>query len=192
MTEQDVHNKNTKTLLIIFGVVFGMVALAFASVPLYNIFCRVTGFGGTTQVSQALPDRVLDREMTVRFTTGVNAKLPWTFEAEMSEVKLKIGQDALINFVARNNGDQPMAGTAIYNVTPLKVGKYFQKTQCFCFDYQIIKPGEKINMPVVFFIDPSIDEDPNMEDISTITLSYTFFKADSRELDEAMETFYNQ
>ncbi len=191
MDNKDIHDKNTRTLLIVFGAVFFMVGLAFASVPLYDLFCRVTGFGGTTQLSSTLPDTILDRKITVKFNTDVNKKLPWDFESETSEITLNVGQDALVNFVATNNGDTPVAGTAVYNVTPLKAGKYFHKTQCFCFDYQILNPNQKMNMPVVFYVDPSMNDDPNMEDVTTITLSYSFFKSDSSELDQAMETFYN-
>ncbi len=191
MNNQNIHDKNTKILLTVFGVVFFMVGLAFASVPLYNLFCRVTGFGGTTQLSTQLPDTILDRKMTVNFTTSVNRRLPWDFEAENSSLTLNIGQDALVNFIAKNTSNTPVAGTAVYNVTPLKVGKYFHKTQCFCFDHQILQPNEKMNMPVVFYIDPAIANDPNLEDVTTITLSYNYFKSDSAELDEAMETFYN-
>lgn len=191
MTNKDIHDKNTRTLVIVFAVVFSMVGLAFASVPLYNLFCRVTGFGGTTQLSTTLPDTILDRKITVQFTTAVNRKLPWDFKSETPAITLNIGQDALINFTAENRGDEPVAGTAIYNVTPLKAGKYFHKTQCFCFDYQILKPGEKMNFPVVFYVDPAMNDDPNMEDVTTITLSYSFFKSDSSELDQAMETLYN-
>lgn len=189
--EKQKFDKNTKTLLIVFGVVFGMVALSFASVPLYNLFCRVTGFGGTTGISDSLPDQILDREITVQFTTDVNRKLPWTFTADQSDVTVKIGQDALVSFTAKNTGSEPVAGTAIYNVTPLKVGKYFNKTQCFCFDYQVLQPGQEMNMPVVFYIDPSIVEEPNLDEVKRITLSYSFFKSDSSELDQATETFYN-
>lgn len=192
MTNKETHDKNTRTLLVILGVVFMMVGLAFASVPLYNLFCSVTGFGGTTQLSTSLPDKILDRKMTVNFTTATNRKLPWDFEAETSSLTLHIGQDALINFVATNNDDTPTAGTAVYNITPLKAGKYFHKTQCFCFDYQILNPHQKMNMPVVFYIDPSIADDPNMEDVTTITLSYNFFKSESEELDKAMEKFYEE
>lgn len=194
MTDSDKkqeHDKNTKTLLTVFGVVFLMIGLAFASVPLYNIFCKVTGFAGTTQISTSLPDHILDRKITVRFTTAVNSKLPWTFKSEQPEVTMNIGQDALVSFVAHNEGAEPVAGTAIYNVTPAKVGKYFQKTQCFCFDYQILKPNETMHMPVVFYVDPSIADDPSLEDVKVITLSYSFFKTDTSELDEAMDVFYN-
>jgi len=190
--DKETHDKNTKVLLTVFGVAFFMIGMAFASVPLYNMFCRVTGFGGTTQLSTSLPDRILDRKVTVRFSTDVNRKLPWDFKSETSSITLNIGQDALINFVAKNNANTSVAGTAIYNVTPLKVGKYFHKTQCFCFDYQTLKPNEKMNMPVVFYIDPAIHDDPDMEDVTTITLSYSFFKASSSELETAMEQFANE
>jgi cytochrome c oxidase assembly protein subunit 11 len=191
MTNKDIHDKNTKTMLTVFAAVFFMIALSFASVPLYNLFCRVTGFGGTTQISTQLPETILDRKMTVRFNTDVNKNIPWKFNAEQDSITLNVGQDALINFKAMNNGDKPVAGTAVYNVTPLKAGKYFHKTQCFCFDAQVLNPNQDMNMPVVFYIDPSIADDPNMDDVTTITLSYSFFKSDSSELDEAMEKFYN-
>lgn len=191
MNNKEIHDKNTKTLLMVFGAVFFMVGLAFASVPLYNLFCRVTGFGGTTQSSSSLPDKILSRRMTVNFNTDVNRKLPWDFKSETSTITLNIGQDALINFKAQNRASKATEGTAVYNVTPAKAGKYFHKTQCFCFDYQVLKPGEEVNMPVVFYIDPSIADDPNMEDVTTITLSYNFFQSNSSELDDAMETFYN-
>jgi len=191
MSNKETHDKNTKALLIIFGVVFLMVGLSFASVPLYNLFCSVTGYGGTTQLSTELPDTILDRKLKIKFTTDVNSNLPWDFESETSQITLNIGQDAFINFVAKNKGQKSFSGTAIYNVTPAKAGKYFHKTQCFCFDYQTLKPNEKMNMPVVFYIDPSMNDDSNMEDVTTITLSYSFFKSDSSELDQAKETFYN-
>tara|TARA_B100001765_G_scaffold33219_1_gene18367 strand:+ start:110 stop:697 length:588 start_codon:yes stop_codon:yes gene_type:complete len=191
MTNKDLHDKNTRILLIIFGAVFFMIALSFASVPLYNLFCRVTGFAGTTQIAAQAPTEILDRQMTVKFTTTINKKLPWEFTAEVPQLRVHVGQEGFINFIAHNNSDQAMAGTAIYNVTPAKAGKYFTKTQCFCFDYQHLKPNERTNMPVVFFLDPALAKDPNMEDVTTITLSYSFFKADSSELDSALEGFYN-
>lgn len=184
-------DKNTRTLTLIFGIVLAMVGLSFASVPLYNVFCRITGYGGTTQVSAAAPNQVLEREITVRFNSITSNKLPWRFEPEQDKMTLKVGQEGLISFVAKNNSGIPTAGTAIYNVTPNKVGKYFQKTQCFCFDQQMLAPRESTHMPVVFYIDPKIDEDESMEDVKTITLSYSFFPAESEELDEALEAFYN-
>ncbi len=187
-------DRNTKTLLAVLIAVAGMIGLAFASVPLYDAFCRITGFGGTTQVSQSAPkaEEILDRNMTVYFNTDTNKNLNWDFKSEDKKLTMKIGEQKLINFIAQNNDDEPVAGTAVYNVTPPKAGKYFHKTQCFCFDHQVLTPNQKMNMPVVFYIDPSIAEDENMNDVKTITLSYSFFKADSKALDEAMEAFYNK
>jgi len=186
-------DKNTKTLLLVLSFVGFMVGVAFASVPLYDLFCRVTGFGGTTQVSIAAPaeDKILDREITVIFNGDTNRNLNWSFKPETRKITLKIGAQGLINFKGKNIASQPSVGTAVYNVTPLKVGKYFQKTQCFCFDEQILQPGEEMNFPVVFYIDPAIAEDRNMDDVKTISLSYSFFKSNSKALDSALEAFYN-
>jgi len=182
--------KNTKTLSLILLFVAGMIGVSFASVPLYNLFCRMTGFGGTTQVSAAAPGIVLDREMTIKFNTDVSRNLPWSFRPERREMDVKIGQQGLIAFIAQNNASSPVTGTALYNVTPPKAGKYFHKTQCFCFAEQTLKPGEEMPMPVAFYIDPAIAKDPGMDDLSTITLSYTFFPAESKELDTALDAFY--
>lgn len=186
-------DKNTKTLLSVFCIVFAMVGLAFASVPLYDLFCRVTGFGGTTQISEAVPgeDEILDRQITIKFNADTNRNLNWAFRPDQREMTVNVGQQGLISFNAKNRHFTPVAGTAVYNVTPLKAGKYFQKTQCFCFDRQVLTPGESMDMPVVFYVDPSIAEDRNMDDVKTITLSYSFFKADSKALDDALEEFYN-
>ncbi len=186
-------DKNTKTLLTILVVAAGMVGLAFASVPLYDMFCRVTGFGGTTQVSESAPeaDEILERQMTIHFNGDAQRGLNWYFEPEKRQIKVNVGQQGFISFQAKNKDTQPLTGTAIYNVTPAKAGKYFHKTQCFCFDAQTLTPGQEMDMPVVFYIDPSIDQDRNMDDVKTITLSYSFFKADSKELDSALEAFYN-
>ncbi len=172
-------DKNTKTLLAVLTIVAGMIGLAFASVPLYDAFCRITGFGGTTQVSQSAPkaEEILDRDITVYFNTDTNKNLNWDFKPEEKKLSMKIGEQNLINFIAKNNDNSPVAGTAVYNVTPAKAGKYFHKTQCFCFDHQVLTPNQKMNMPVVFYIDPSIVEDENMNDVKTITLSYSFFKS---------------
>ncbi len=184
-------DKNTRMLVCVLGVVVGMLALAYASVPLYNMFCRITGYGGTTQVATAAPDKVLDRTVTVKFNADVSRNFPWRFKPDEHQTVVKIGQQKLIAYHALNKSKTPVAGTAIYNVTPPKVGKYFHKTQCFCFDRQVLKPGEDMQMPVVFFIDPKIADDRDMDDVTTITLSYTFFPADSKELDDALEAFYN-
>ncbi len=184
--------KNKKVALIVLSVVFGMMGLAFASVPLYDLFCRVTGYGGTTQVADALPDQVLDRVVKVRFNTTTVKAMDWDFQPDRREVSVQLGARGFISYHARNNGDQPLVGTALYNVTPAKAGKYFQKIQCFCFGEQRLDPHEEVDMPVIFYIDPAMDNDPNLKDVTTITLSYTFFEADTSELEEAMEGFYNE
>ena len=145
------------------------------------------------KISQAAPssDQILDRKITIHFNSDTNRNLNWSFKPEKRKVKLNVGQQGLISFKAKNQDRQPTVGTAVYNVTPAKAGKYFHKTQCFCFDRQTLTPGQEMNMPVVFYIDPSIAEDRSMNDVKTITLSYSFFKADSKELDQALEAFYN-
>lgn len=184
--------KNARTGLIVLGVVFGMIGVSFAAVPLYSLFCRVTGFGGTTQVSETLPDVVLEREVVVKFNADTGRNMPWDFVPEQREIPVKLGQRGLASFLAHNKTPNPVTGTAIYNVTPLKAGKYFHKIQCFCFDEQLLEPGQEMSMPVLFYIDPAMDADPNMEDVSTITLSYTFFKSETKELEDALEGFYNE
>ena len=170
-----------------------MTGLAFASVPLYNLFCRVTGFGGTTQMSQSAPKQedILKRKITINFNSDTNRNLNWSFKPDKRNVKLNVGQQGFISFNAKNKDKNPVTGTAVYNVTPAKAGKYFHKTQCFCFDEQTLNPNQAIDMPVVFYIDPSIAEDRNMDDVHTITLSYSFFRAESKELEDALEAFYN-
>lgn len=189
--KQDLARKNRKILNITLGVVFGMVLLSFASVPLYRLTCQVMGWGGTTQMVEANPNtRTYDRAFTVKFNTNVAQGMPWAFRPDIRETVVKAGQDGFISFVAENKGQNPVTGTAVYNVTPLQAGKYFYKTQCFCFGEQVLNPGEKVHMPVVFFVDPAIMEDKDLAGLSTITLSYTFFKKDSPELEKAMEKFY--
>ncbi len=184
-------DKNTKTISYIFLIVFGMVGLAFASVPLYRLFCQVTGFGGTTMVAEKLPDHIVDREITVKFDANTSPNINWSFKPEKHQETVKLGQQGLIAFLAKNNDREPSSGTAVYNVTPNKAGQYFQKIQCFCFGDQMLTPGQEMSMPVMFFIDPKMNDDPNMDDVKSITLSYTFFPAESEELDKALEAFYN-
>lgn len=188
----DMVKQNARTGLIVLAVVLGMVGLSFASVPLYDVFCRVTGFAGTTQISEAFPDAILDREITVRFSVSTGRDMPWEFRADQRDVKIRIGERGLASFTAKNPLSRAIAGTAVYNVTPLKAGKYFKKVQCFCFDEQILAPGQEVSMPVLFFVDPAMDEDPNMEDVKSVTLSYTFYKTESEELESALEEFYNE
>ncbi|MGP1396396.1 MAG: cytochrome c oxidase assembly protein [Inquilinaceae bacterium] len=171
-------------------LVFGMVGLSFASVPLYRLFCQVTGFGGTTQVAEGAAETVLDRTIRVRFTADTNRNLPWTFSPETREMEVLVGQSGLVNYVAENLSDTPTAGTATYNVNPAKAGIYFSKIQCFCFQEQVLTPGQRIDMPVYFFVDPAIADDPALDDVTTITLSYTFFPAGSEALDNAVDAYY--
>lgn len=184
-------DKNTRTLRYILLLVAGMIGLSFASVPLYNLFCRVTGYGGTTQTADALPDKILDRSVKVQFDTNVARGINWSFKPEKREETVKLGQQGLIAFEARNRAMNPSVGTALFNVNPPKAGKYFHKVQCFCFAEQTLNPGESMSMPVVFFVDPSMAEDREMDDVTVITLSYTFFPAGSEALDRAQEAFYN-
>lgn len=188
----DLQSKNRTVLIAVLSGVGFMVFMAFAAVPLYDLFCRVTGYGGTTQVSDGPSGEVIDRQIRVRFNADTHRDMPWQFSPEQREVSVLLGQDALVSYVAANKTQRPVTGTAIYNVTPQKVGKYFHKTQCFCFQEQTLHPGEDMNMPVVFYIDPEMHRDPAMDDVTTITLSYTFFQAESQALDSALEVYYDQ
>ncbi len=170
-------SKNTKTLIFLLMLVAAMSALAYASVPLYNLFCKVTGYGGTTGVAESAPHEKGEKEITVLFNADTDPNLPWEFKTLQRKVKVTTGVDTLIYFEATNTSDEPATGVAVYNVTPNKVGQYFDKIQCFCFDNQTLQPGEKMEMPVSFFIDPAIEQDPDVKEVRTITLSYTFFKA---------------
>lgn len=186
------RRKNRRLGLAVLAAVAGMVGLSYAAVPLYNLFCRVTGYNGTTQVATALPPNVLDRTVTVKFDAGTGGGLHWNFGPEERQVRVRLGERALTAYRARNLSDRPVTGTALYNVTPLKVGKYFQKIECFCFAEQVLGAGQAATLPVVFYIDPAMDSDPEMRDIKVITLSYTFFERGGSALDRAMEDFYNQ
>lgn len=191
-SHEDMSKKNARLGLTILAVVFGMAGLAYASVPLYDLFCRVTGYGGTTQVSQALPDNVIDRTVTINFNANVSRNMPWDFAPEQRSIDVKLGQKGITAFLAHNKAREATSGTAIYNVTPLKAGKYFHKVQCFCFDQQTLQAGQQVSMPVLFYVDPKMNDDPNMNEVKTITLSYSFFPAESEDLDQALEAFYNQ
>lgn len=161
-----------------------MIGAAYASVPLYDLFCRVTGYGGTTQVADIAPGAVngaangeAARMITVRFDASLNRQLPWAFEAPDGAVELPIGESGLAFYSAKNLTDRQITGTATYNVSPDKAGYYFSKIDCFCFTEQVLEPGQSVDMPVSFFVDPEILTDPEMDDVKTITLSYTFFEA---------------
>ena len=170
--------RNLRLALVSFSVAAGMVGAAYAAVPLYEVFCQVTGFGGTTQTAEAAPAVTLDRKITVRFNADVGKALPWRFAPAQDWVKLKIGEQALAFYRAKNLSGRTSTGTAAFNVTPAKVGQYFNKIACFCFTEQELKAGAEVDMPVTFFIDPAIADDPNLNEVTTITLSYTFFETE--------------
>lgn len=186
MSQTPDTSKNTKFLFAILGFVAFMVGVSFAAVPLYDAFCRATGFGGTPQQADQNLSQMSERRIKIHFNTDTQKNIPWQFGPEVRQVTVNVGQNGFINFKAKNTTTRTITGTAIYNVTPLKVGKYFVKTQCFCFEEQTLNPGQSVNMPVVFYVDPAIEDDPTMDDISVITLSYSFFRSDSEELEKAV------
>ncbi len=169
---------NRRTLVILAGVVGLMLAMAYASVPLYKLFCQVTGYGGTTQVSDNTANQIIPgHSMMVRFDGNVNRALEWKFVPLDGPVTLNPGEEVVINYRATNIGSAATTGTSTFNVTPAKVGAYFMKIDCFCFQEQTLQPGESVDMPVRFFIDPEIVADEHVFDVKDITLSYTFFPA---------------
>jgi cytochrome c oxidase assembly protein subunit 11 len=173
------------------GVVVGMVGLSFAAVPLYRAFCQFTGYGGTPDISGREPSKFAGKggTITVRFDANTNPGLPWTFGPDQDQITLPLGQDQVAFYHATNNSPGPVTGVALYNVTPDKVGKYFHKTACFCFNEQTLKPGQAMQFPLSFWVDPAIRNDPNTADVTTITLSYTFFRAtDDKAITAAMAT----
>jgi len=172
---------HTRTLIPLVGVVCGMAAMAWAAVPLYDWFCRVTGFGGTTQVSEVASDVILDQEVTVRFDASISRDMPWTFKPVQNTKTVRIGETGLAFYEAHNPTDRPIAGTASFNVTPLSIGGYFVKIDCFCFTQQVLQPGQTVTMPVTFYVDPEMVDDHETRDVHTITLSYTFFETDIEE-----------
>ncbi len=169
--------KNLSLAVNMLMLAAGMFMLAYASVPLYRLFCDVTGFGGATRKAGVEPTRISERTITIRFNADTDQNLPWDFKAEQLEIKIHPGERSLAFYTAKNTANVPTTGHATYNVVPNKAGMYFNKIECFCFKNQTLQPGQKVNMPVSFFIDPDIDNDPNMADVTTITLSYTFFRA---------------
>lgn len=189
--DNSLQAKNRRMLMMVAGTVVIMVGMSFAFVPLYRIFCQVTGFGGTPKITGEAPsaDQVLERRITIKFNTDTARNIQWDFSADRREIDVKLGQQGLMSFSAKNNDRAPVTAVAVYNVTPPKAGKYFHKIACFCFGEQTLNPGESATYPVVFFIDPKLDKDPNMTDITNITLSYTFFQTDTPELEKAMDDF---
>jgi len=172
-------------LLVIVGVMTGLTSY---SSTLYKMFCDFTGYGGTTQRAEVPSDTILDRVIRVRFNADVNSALDWEFRPVQKETKIRVGERALAFYFARSTSEKPITGTATFNVTPAKAGKYFVKTECFCFTEQTLEAGETIDMPVQFYIDPEIAQDKNLNEVDTITLSYTFFRSAKAREDEKNET----
>lgn len=187
-TSKDLARKNRRVALASVGVFAFMVGAAYAAVPLYDLFCRVTGFGGTTQVAETESEYVIDRMITIRFDGNVNKSLPWKFKPEQRSVTFRMGETAQLAYLATNEGNQTNVGTSTFNVSPPTAGIYFNKLDCFCFTEQAIEPGETIEMPVVFFVDPEMDKDPELKHVKEITLSYTFFPVDEPERPVAART----
>jgi cytochrome c oxidase assembly protein subunit 11 len=174
------------TVVVSASVVVGMLGLTAAAVPLYQLFCQVTGYGGTTQRAEAAPGGELEQTITVRFNADIDPDLPWSFQPEQRQIEVRVGEQNLAFYGARNRSDHPIVGQATYNVTPFKAAPYFSKIACFCFDEQVLQPGEEVDMPVSFYVDPGILSDPDTQDVRTITLSYTFFLLEDES--EALET----
>ena len=171
----------SKTVVRLVGVVVTMGALAWASVPLYDWFCRVTGYGGETSVADVASDEILDETITVRFDASKERDFAWKFKPLQREVELRIGETGLAFYEAYNPTDEPIAGQASYNVAPFEAGGFFTKIDCFCFEQQVLQPGERVEMPVTFYVDPEIVTDRDAKYTHTITLSYTFYQIDLPE-----------
>lgn len=173
-------DKNRRSAMMAALMGLGMLGLGYAAVPLYEVFCRVTGYGGTTQrtdAATAATVQATSRVMSIRFDSNVNSALPWTFKPENPVDRVSVGAKDMAIYLATNNSTEPVVGTATFNVTPVQAGQYFHKVQCFCFTEQLLKPGETMRMPVLYYVDPAILEDPETRDIEEITLSYTFYRS---------------
>lgn len=176
----------TKTVTQLVAVAVTMGALAWASVPFYDWFCRVTGFGGVTGVASVAPDEILDQTIKIRFDASKERDFPWEFKPMVREMELRIGETGLAFYEAYNPTDRPIAGSASYNVTPFEAGGFFTKIACFCFEEQILQPGERVEMPVTFYVDPEIVSDRDAKHTHTITLSYTFYEIDMPQAQAAL------
>ena len=179
-TAQNQNNlkaQNKKVIFIITFIGILMLSLSYAAVPLYDIFCRVTGFGGTTQIASSAPGSSGHPNINIRFESNITDSLNWDFYSKTKTVKIPMGEEKTIYYFAKNLSDEPIVGTATFNVTPAKAGQYFMKIDCFCFVEQLLNPGESMNMPVTFFIDPDLYKDENVQEVNEITLSYTFMKS---------------
>jgi cytochrome c oxidase assembly protein subunit 11 len=176
--DKTLKRRHSVVALSLAVFVAGMVGLSFASVPLYRLFCQATGYGGVPQRAAKAPGTVLDRTVLIRFDGNVDGALPWTFAPVQQTMEVKIGETALAFFNATNHAAVPVTGQAIFNVAPELTSRYFTKIQCFCFTQQTLQPGQSVEMPVTFFVDPKIVEDEDTRNMSEITLSYTFYRSD--------------
>ena len=174
--------RNTKTLILLIGLAIGMLSLGFYSKTLYDTFCRITGFGGTPQIAinEENLSVILDRKVTVKFDSNVSPDLPWVFKSAQRAMEVNLGQTGLAYYTAKNISDKPITGVATFNVTPIKAAPYFVKTECFCFTDQTLQPGEEMEMPVLFFVDPELDASERHSDITEVVLSYTFFESENQ------------
>lgn len=176
--DRPMARSNRKVAVSCLAAVVAMVGAAYAAVPLYRLFCQTTGFAGTTQRAEKPSTTVTDKMITVRFDGNVASKMPWTFKPDLPKIDVRIGENSLAFYKAHNTSDRPVTGTAVFNVTPEIAGIYFQKIECFCFTEQVLQPGETVEMPVSFYVDPAILDDEDARIINTITLSYTFYPVD--------------
>lgn len=172
------QHRNVRAVVLSAATVAAMIGLTYASVPLYRLFCQVTGYGGTVQRAEAAPKQSLDRAVSVRFDANTSGKLDWTFHPLQNTQKVKLGEQTMAYYEAVNHSAETVTGSAVFNVSPPQAGAYFNKIQCFCFTEQTLKPGEKIEMPVTFFVDPDMLKDPDAAGIDEITLSYTMYPVD--------------
>ena len=177
--------KNTLTPLLLAGIFVFMLGLSFAAVPLYDLFCWVTGFGGTTQISNEPPKIVLDKIVNVRLDTNVNTQLDWSFEVDEKLLDVKPGKVYKIKFNVENLGNEPSSAVASYNVSPSSFGQYFNKLGCFCFEKQTLSPGEKASYDLIFYLDPELAKDPKTKNIEDVTMSYTFFSSDYYKVEKS-------
>lgn len=173
---------NKKTLYVLTGVAVAMLGLGFASDPLYDTFCRVTGYAGTPKIAEDNLSEVIDRVVTVEFDSNVAQDMPWKFRPDQRRMDVQLGQSGLAYYTVENTSDEAVTGVANFNVMPIKAAPFFIKTDCFCFEEQTIQPGEKLSLPVIFFVDPQMDEDKRLNEIKTITLSYTFFPSEEGKM----------
>ncbi|MDE2445001.1 MAG: cytochrome c oxidase assembly protein [Alphaproteobacteria bacterium] len=169
--------KNRRVAFLATGVVIGMIGLSYAAVPFYKAFCKATGFGGTTQRAEKAPDKATDKFISVRFDANTSNDLGWEFHARKTEMQVKIGEQTMAYYDARNTSTRTVTGSAIFNVSPPSAGAYFNKIQCFCFTKHTLQPGQAAEFPVMFFVDPALLDNPDAAGIKEITLSYTFYPA---------------